>query len=263
MTSPNVSTVQATVSQFTATVPGSNSTGVLVSKALVTGKSITKVTLSPDLTLGDGINGIDGTVTFQASNNGGTTWANVTSGTDYLFNAIGTDLRIRATITIPQNSTGFSPRIQGYGGTAGNIAQQSDLVILNVNLMKTTLQLNTLLTANRLAWTNMMIDTFQTGDGVTLGAGLTLNAGTITGTGTVTSATEPAEINPVNSMVIVAEYEGTATFEISRDGGATWPYLATPNTITVLDGNETIKNQIRIRANLTSGTVYGWAYLYA
>lgn len=268
MTSPNGSTQQATVSQFTATVPGSNSTGVLVSKSLVTGKPITKVTLSPDVTLGNGINGIDGTVTFQATNNGGApspTWVNVTSGTDFLFNSIGTDLRIRATITIPPSSTGTSPRIQGYGGTAGNIAQQSDLVILNVNLMKTTLQLNTLLTAQRLSWTNMMVDTFSDSSGVTLGAGLSLSAGTITGTGTVTSAIETAEINPVNSIVVVAESTGGAvTYQVSRDGGLTFPYTATPNTITVLDGNETTRNQICIRANLTGGaSLAGWAYLYA
>jgi hypothetical protein len=261
MTSPNASSNVATVSQYTATVPGSNSTGVFVSKSLINNRPIAKVTLSPDLTLGDGLNGIDGTVTFQASNNGGQNWVNVTSGTDYVFSSIGTDLKLKATINIPNDSNGFSPRIQGYSGTAGNIAQQSDLVILNVNLMKTTLQLNTLLTSNRLGWTNMMVDTFQDGTGVTLN-GVTLTDGTITGTGTVISAVETSEITTVNSMVVVAESDGTVVYHVSRDGGTTW-YIATPNTITVLDGTEATKNQIRIRATMTNATVYGWAYLYA
>ena len=261
MTSPNASSNVATVSQYTATVPGSNSTGTLVTKSIVNNRPIAKVTLSPDLTLGDGLNGIDGTVTFQASNNGGLNWVNVTSGTDYVFSSIGTDLKLKATINIPNDSDGFSPRIQGYTGTAGNIAQQSDLVILNVNLMKTTLQLNTLLTSNRLGWTNMMVDTFQDGTGVTLN-GVTLNSGTITGTGTVISAVETSEITTVNSMVVVAESDGTVVYHVSRDGGTTW-YIATPNTITVLDGSEVTKNQVRIRATMTSATLYGWAYLYA
>jgi hypothetical protein len=135
--------------------------------------------------------------------------------------------------------------------------------------MKTTLQLNTLLTSNRLGWTNMMVDTFQDASGVTLSGPTHSNSGTtfttygtITGTGTVTSVIESSEITAVNSMVVVAESVGDVTYHVSRDAGTTW-YLATPNTITVLDGSEATKNQIRIRATMTSATLYGWAYLYA
>ena len=263
MTPPNASTAVTTVSSFSITVPGSNSSGTLTTKSLINNRPIAKVTLSPDMVLtGDGI---DGSITWQASNQAGAagTWINQTNATDFIFASFGTDLRLRANINIPLGSTGFSPRIKGYSGTAGDVARQSDLTILNVNLLKTTLQLNTLLTSNRLGWTNMMVDTFTSGDGVTLGAGVTLSGGTITGTGNVTSVMEEAEINPVNSIVVVAEYAGGVVFKVSRDGGLTFPYIAVPNTVTALDGSESVKDEIVIRAEMTSGTLYGWAYLYA
>lgn len=259
MTSPNASTQVATVSQYTVTVPGSDSQGKLVTKSLINTTPIAKVTLSPDLTLTG--NGIDGTVTFRASNNGGLNWTNATNATDFIFNTFGSDLRLEATINIPLNSNGFSPRINGYSGTAGDVARQSDLSIININLMKTTLQLNTLLTAQRLSWTNMMVDTFQTADGIVLDPTLTLSAGTITGTGVVTSVTETADIDEVNSVVVVAEYAGTVTFEFSRDGGTTWQPLNTDTLQPLTLG--TVKDQLKLKATMTSGTLYGWAYLYA
>lgn len=258
MTSPNASTQVSTVSQYSVTVPGNDSQGFLVTKSLINNTPIAKVTLSPDLTLTG--SGIAGTITFQASNNGGLNWTNATNATDYIFTTIGSDLRLKATINIPIGG-GFSPRINGYSGTAGDIARQSDLSIININLLKTSLQLNTLLTAQRLSWTNMMVDTFQNGDGVILGSGLTLTGGTITGTGTVTSVTEDADITAVNSVVVVAETAGTVTFEFSRDDGVNWQPLNTDTLQPLTLG--TVKNKLKLRATLTSGTLYGWAYLYA
>ncbi len=107
----------------------------------------------------------------------------------------------------------------------------------------------------------MMVDTFQNGDGVTL-AGPTLSAGTITGAGTVTSVKEDAEITEVNSVVVVAEYDGTVTFEFSRDNGVNWQALIV-NTLTPLTLG-TIKDELKLKATLSAGAnLYGWAYLYA
>jgi hypothetical protein len=242
---------------FTPNSDPSAYSATYVSKSLINNKLISEVTLNAD------IETQTGSVTFEVSNNGGVNWRSISNNQTVSFTTVGSDLRLKSFISIPANAGDNvnSTRLHGFTVTTSNVAQQSDLVILNVNLMKTTLQLNTLLTSNRLGWTNMMVDTFQDGTGVTLN-GVTLTNGTIAGTGTVTSAIETAEINPVNSIVIVAEKAGTTTFEVSRDGGLTW-YIATPDTITVLDGNESIKNQIQIKANMTSGTLYGWAYLYA
>jgi hypothetical protein len=242
---------------FTPNSDPSAYSATYVSKSLINNKLISEVTLNAD------IETQTGSVTFEVSNNGGVNWRSISNNQTVSFTTVGSDLRLKSFISIPANAGDNvnSTRLHGFTVTTSNVAQQSDLVILNVNLMKTTLQLNTLLTSNRLGWTNMMVDTFQDGTGVTLN-GVTLTNGTIAGTGTVTSEIETAEINPVNSIVIVAEKAGTMTFEVSRDGGSNW-YLATPDTITVLDGNESIKNQIQIKANMTSGTLYGWAYLYA
>jgi len=259
----NGTSAVTTLSDYSVSVPTSNSTGEFYSNTIISDRTIAKINLSADLTLGNGLNGIDGSVSWFASNKNGAngTYYAVNLGQDYLFSTVGNQLKIKAVITIPNGSIGFSPRIQNYSVVAGNIAQQSDLVILNVNLMKTTLQLNTLLTAQRLSWTNMMVDTFQNGDGVTL-AGPTLSAGTITGAGTVTSVKEDAEITEVNSVVVVAEYDGTVTFEFSRDNGVNWQPLNV-NTLTPLTLG-TIKDELKLKATLSAGAnLYGWAYLYA
>ncbi len=257
----NGTSAVTTLSDYSVSVPTSNSTGEFYSNTIISDRTVAKVNLSADITLGNGSNGIDGSVTWFASNNNGANYYEITLGQDYLFSTIGNQLKVKAVIAIPDGSSGFSPRIQNYSVVAGNVAQQSDLVILNVNLMKTTLQLNTLLTAQRLSWTNMMVDTFSNGDGVTLGAGVSLTGDTITGTGTVTSALETSEITVVNSVIVVAEYQGTVTFEFTRDDGVNWQPL-NPDTLTTLTLGTT-KNKLRLRANLTSGTLYGWAYLYA
>jgi hypothetical protein len=240
------------------TVPGSNSTGTFQSATIISDRPIAKAKISADLTLGNGTNGIDGSVAWSVSNDGSHFFP-TTLGTEHVFSTIGNTLKVRAAITIPSGG-GFSPRIQSYSVVAGNVAQQSDLVVLNINLMKTNLQLATLLTAQRLSWTNMMIDTFVDNSGLDAGS-LQPTSGTITGTGTVTSQTEIAEIEIVNSVVVVAEYDGTVTFEFSRDDGVTWQAVNV-NTLATLSLG-TVKKKLKLRATLTSGTLYGWAYLYA
>jgi acetyltransferase-like isoleucine patch superfamily enzyme len=260
LSSLNGINTQTSVSSFSVTVPGSNSTGTFVSTNIISDRPIAKATINADVTLGNGSNGIDGTVSWFVSNDGGVNYYATTLGSDYVFATIGHQLRVKGVINIPAGG-GFSPRIQSYSVVSGNVAQQSDLVVLNINLLKTSLQLNTLLTAQRYSWTNMMVDTFQNGDGVQLGAGVTLSAGTITGTGIVTSATETADIDPINSVIVVAETDGTVTFEFSRDNGVTWQAVNV-NTLATLSLG-TVKNKLKLRATLTSGTLYGWAYLYA
>jgi hypothetical protein len=260
LSSLNGINTQTSVSSFSVTVPGSNSSGTFVSTNIISDRPIAKATINADVTLGNGSNGIDGTVSWFVSNDGGVNYYATTLGSDYVFATIGHQLRVKGVINIPAGG-GFSPRIQSYSVVSGNVAQQSDLVVLNINLLKTSLQLNTLLTAQRYSWTNMMVDTFQNDDGVQLGAGVTLSSGTITGTGIVTSATETADIDPVNSVIVVAETDGTVTFEFSRDDGVTWQAVNV-NTLATLSLG-TVKKKLKLRATLTSGTLYGWAYLYA
>jgi hypothetical protein len=231
-------------------------TGKFVSQTLIDDRLITKATLSADATT----SGLSGTITWRMSNNGGTTWHDAVAGTELVFpNGAGNNLKVEGSIVIDSGiPNANSVRINSYTITTTNVVLQSDLTALQVNMMKLGLQVTALTTANRLDYKNMMIDLFETGAGVT---GMTPTVGMIAGTGTVTSVVESADISEVNSIIVCAEGTGTITYDVSRDNGVTWHNNVQLNTVIPLTLGA-VKNQIRIRANLTSATLAGWAYLY-
>ena len=243
--------------QITVTNSGTGATtGVFESTSLINDRLVSKATLSADVTTA----GLSGTITWRMSNNGGTNWVSVTPGVETVFDNVGNNLKVEGSIAIGSGiANANSVQINSYTVTTTNVVLQSELNALQVNMLKLGLQINTLTTMNRFSYKNMMIDLFETGAGVT---GMSVTGGLITGTGTVTSTIEPADILEVNSIIVCAEGIGTITYDVSRDGGISWHQNVALDTVIPLTLGST-KNQIRIRANLTSATLYGWAYLYA
>ena len=229
-------------------------TGTFTSETLIDDRLMADATLTHDITQDIG------TVTWEMTNNG-TTWHSVTPGVKFTFpNGASNNLKVRGSIALPSGAANAnSTRINSYSVQTTNVVLQSDLYAMQVNMLKLGLQITALTTANRTDYKNMMIDLFETGAGVT---GMTPTSGVITGTGTVTSVMETADILEVNSIIICAEATGTVTNDVSRDNGTTWHESVGLNTVIPLTKG-TIKNQIRIRANLTSANLLGWAYLYA
>jgi hypothetical protein len=229
-------------------------TGTFTSETLIDDRLMADATLTHDITQDIG------TVTWEMTNNG-TTWHSVTPGVKFTFpNGASNNLKVRGSIALPSGAANAnSTRINSYSVQTANVVLQSDLYAMQVNMLKLGLQVTALSTANRLDYKNMMIDLFSNGDGVAL-SGTSLTSGTISGTGTVTSVMEQADITEVNSIIICAEGTGTITYDVYN--GTTWQTNVALNTVIPLTQG-TVKNEIRVRANMTSANLLGWAYLYA
>ena len=237
-------------------------TGNFVSSTLIDDRLITKAILSADVNTA----GLSGTVSWRMSNNGGTTWVNVTPGVETNFNGlIGNNLKVEGTIAIGSSiANANSVQIRSYSVVTTNLVFQTDLITLQVNMLKLGLQITTLQTQNRFDYKNMMIDLFETNAGIeAIGSTLMPSGGIVVGTGVLLSKVENTDVNEVSNIIVCAETNpgGTVTYDVSRDNGVTWEENISLNTITPLTKG-TVKNRLRIRANLTGATLLGWAYLY-
>lgn len=207
----------------------------------------------------------------------GDNWINVGSGTvttlvgtsnnwKVTFNEgyQGSQLRVKATVVKGEsaNTLALVPKIDKYVAEVSNVVLQSELLPVQINIMKLGLQVGTWSASQRTGFTKMMIDTFSSSDGVT---GMTPSNGVITGTGTVTSVAENTDGNIFPTQILVVDdmnSTGTITYEVKRNNG-NWEQV-TPNAVfTFQNGTPQTTNQVQIRATLTSATLAGWAYLYA
>jgi hypothetical protein len=260
--------IQSYTLERTLPIPSASS-GNFISTPLITDRIVKSVTLNATQTVPT-ITGNSIVWEVRALNNG--TWRTITNGSTHTFatGEEGSYLQVKGTLAYGATATSLSqvPLVDSYSVTVTNTITQNDLLPLQINLMKLGVNVTALITANRYNYKNMMIDTFETSNGVQNLNGLTHsnNNGTLTnntgGNITVVTQIETADITATN-LTLVAEYTGTMTFRVSRDGGTTW-YAATKETITPFTGSESPKNQIVLESTFyPSASCAGWAYLYA
>ena len=267
----------------TLPVFSNSTTRTFTSKTLISDRLIKKVSLFADLIQGNANN----LISFEVSARGGAanTFVPISNyGTvDIPSNLQDTNLVLRATFQIDSSVSQISdlPSIDRYQVTVPNVVLTSDIVPLQINMMKLALQTNTLIQWNKTDFKNMFVDTFNYTDQNAFTANYTTtgniqfnvsdkSVGSNSTSGVLESNTETADISAVSSILVLAE--SSITFgsmgvadnyiSVSRNGGLDWYDNVPINEIFVFTGNETVKNQIRIKATMRFNVVYGWSYLY-
>jgi hypothetical protein len=247
--------------------------GEFISQPLISDRIVKNILLNSTQGLGS-VSGNNIQWYVQAVDNG--TWYQINNGQKVEFDEddYGSQLRVKALLTwgVGTSSLSTVPYIDEYSVDTTNIITQTDLLPLQIDLMKMGINVNVLTTATRLDYKNMMIDTFSTVNGVSFeGIGGTgsysFSGGTITNNGAVplriTSNIETADIDNIVSIIGIWEGTSANNFEVTRDNGINWYSLQKETVFTFNNNANNPKNKVAIRITLPVGdSLYGWAYLY-
>jgi hypothetical protein len=266
-----------TLTDFTVerSIPTSTSggNGEFVSVPLITDRIIKKVMLNTTQSVGS-VAGNDIQWYIQALDNGN--WYEIENGEEVEFAEIdyGSQLRTKALLTWGSGTSSLAtvPYIDEYQVSVSNSITQTDLLPLQIDLMKMGINVNVLTTSTRLDYKNMMIDTFSNVDGVSFeGIGGTgshsFSGGTITNNGAVplriTSNIETSDIENIVSIIGLWEGTSASDFQVTRDNGTNWYPFTKETVYTFSNSANNPKNKVAIRLTLPVGaSIYGWAYLY-
>jgi hypothetical protein len=181
----------------------------------------------------------------------------------------GSQLRVKATLNkgTGNNTIASVPKIQKYVANVKNVVTVSDIYPMQINILKLGLQISTLTTANRFGYKNMMIDLFQTDAGVqTYSPTFSYSSGVFTNTTVspayLTSTVEPADISTVRNIIVVGDSSSAGIVYEVRRGNGTWAEVTPETVYSFQSGTPTYELQVRALVP-ASGSITGWAYLYA
>lgn len=203
----------------------------------------------------------------------GSNWQTITNFGQFVnLNTSGVFLKVRCKITRNSGITTISslPRIDGFELTTKSVVTTSDLLPLQINLMKMGLQVATWNALQRTGFNKMMIDTFNDTNGVASstisGGGYNSTNKWYSGTGIVTSVVENTDTNIFPAQILVVDdinSIGTIVYRVKRNNG-NWEQVIPNQIYTFTSGTSATTNQIQIQADLQNyETLAGWAYLYA
>jgi hypothetical protein len=261
------------LSSFTIEQTGVSSppTSTFISKPLITDRIVRTVTL--DVT--EDIGGVGNSITWEVASLGDI-WLPINASTtpawtvEFPENQYGSQLRVKATMVkdAGNNTIATVPKIQKYVANVKNILTASDLLPIQVNMLKMALKINTLGTFTTTDFQKMMVDIFENESNIdTTNTTATLSAGTYTATGSskvvmsLPETTTGDGVSVITSAIVMAEYSGTVSFYVRRGNGSWGSSIQLGEVIQFLSG--TPSNQIQIKAEMQPGsTLYGWAYLY-
>lgn len=249
-------------------------TGTFTTKGLIVDKVVKEATLTTIDNIGS-IVGNDIIYEIQAINNGN--WYPISNGQTVTFNPNdwGSNLRLRGTIIYGNiSSIDTAPYIDKYTVSVKNVLLASDIVPMQINMLKMGLRLQALTSYTTTSFVKMMIDTFLDEsnidtDNTTVGMYSSTNQWYYSGstgtfpkivTGKVENTTSDGVDNIV-SAILMAEWQGptSPTFYIRR-GDGTWIETTLGSTVTFDDGTP---NEIQWKVELPSLCyLLGVAYLY-
>lgn len=165
------------------------------------------------------------------------------------------------------------PEMNSYNLTVRDTLTVTDLLPLQINLLKMGLNVTALTISNTTDYKNMMIDLFNetsiasAASSILNIGGCTLNGGAITNnTGnfaTVTSKVEDTDINKaVSTILMLAEGTATNVYKVRKRNAETWKNVTLGSYVSLLEDGD--PDTIQIQAVLAPGAqLFGWAYLYA